>query len=264
MSSLVHNVYLSTGHRDTVKYPSASSFTIDLPQPMTNIHSIRVRSYKFNPECVINANNQNMAITANSGQLIGNVQIPVGDYNQSITDIIGVINTYLGAYDVAFAIDPTTQLVQLTFSGPFVTDYFAIAYCPLLKLLGFNNGIYMYRPASSPGSIPSTSLAYNNVACALRPYTTVNDTDMVLRIIGLEAISSVEPTSNRATAILVSTRTPLTTSMGFLQQELPYPLLQVQHRIQTLRISIWNNNGYLYDLSQSDASFILEFHCHRQ
>lgn len=264
MTSLVHNVYVSTRHRDPVQYPSASSFTIDLPHVLMNIHSLRVRSFKYIPECVININNQNMPVAGNGGQLNGAVQIPTGDYNNDIEDILEAINAYLGAYDVAFVVDPATLLVQLTFNGPFVTDYFSIAYCPLLKLLGYDNGIFIYRTGHTPTptSIPNTSVGYNTVATAARPYRVVNDTDMILRIVGLEAISSTDPVSNRASAILMSTRTPLTSALSFIQQDAAYPLLQVQHRIQTLRVTILNSNGDFYDLNQSDASFILEFHCH--
>lgn len=261
MTSLIHNVYLSTRHRDPVQYQSASSFTVDLPNVLTNIHSLRVRNFKYIPECVINANNQYMPIAANGGAMSGTIQVPPGDYNQNIADILGIINSYLTAYDVAFVVEPLTQLVQLTFNGPFVTDFFAIANCPLLKLLGFDNGIFLYRSGHSPSVIPSMSLGYNTVAYANRAYKVVNDTDLILRIVGLEAISSIDSVSNRATAVLMSTRTPF--AIPYTQQEAVYPLLQVQHRIQVLRVTILNSNGDFYDLNQSDASFIIEFHCTR-
>lgn len=257
---IVRNVFVSTKHRDTVRFPSPAQFTLDMPIVIHKVFGVMVLNYKFVAERLINNNNNEFAFTANGGSLFGTLSIDKGDYNQSISDLLAEINEQLNAYDVQFTLEPVTQRVQLTFTGTFVTDYFAIDKCKLLDLLGFENGICLYRAGSAPSPLPFATIGYETVAVATNPYRVVANTDMILRITDVEAVLSSDRTSNRATAVLVSTRnsekvTERMPKLGY------FPLLQEQHRLQQLRVEILNSDGDPYDIDDEGASFMIEFHC---
>jgi len=258
-NSLVRTIFVSTKHRDIAKYPSASDFSLDLPTTLTQVHGVTIRNMKYVPEALINNNNSRFTFSANSNAYSGTIQIDHGDYNQSITDLLAAINTELNAYDVHFAINPIDNLVRFTFAGPFITDYFAIPPCKLMKLLGFPNGICLYQSNSEPSCFPSGMALYEMVACATSKYRIINDTDLIFRITDIEAILSVDRVCDRATAILLSSRSP-----NYIVKQVHHiytPLLQVQHRIQRFNIKLYNSDGDLYDLNDTDASFTLEFYC---
>lgn len=258
--TFVRNIYVSTRQRDIVKYPSASDFTIELPITLKNVHGVVIRNFKYTPEPLVHNNNRTFTFVANSGTVSGSLSLTKGDYGQDITTLLAEINSYLNAYDVQFSIDTTTQKVQLSFAGSFVTNYFAIPYCPLLQLLGYRTGVCLYRTGLAPATLPNTTIGYDTVAVATNNYRTVNDTDMIIRITDVEAIFSQDATANRATAILMSSRSPLNVT-----EVLPndyYQLMQVQHRLQQLRIKILNSSGTSYDLQDEDASFLIQFYCY--
>lgn len=257
--SIVRNIFVSTKHRDVAKYPSASDFTVEIPLMVKNVYAVTVRNFKYTPEKVINNNNASFSFTANSGTASGTLAIEKGDYNNSIDDILFALNNVLAAYDVQFSLDPATQKVRLTFAGSFVTNYFAIPACKLLTLLGFPSGICLYRTGSAPSPLPSDTFGYDTVAVAASQYREYNDTDLILRITDVEAILSSDLVSNRATAIIMSSRSPQSIVENSAWDALP--LLQIQHRIQQLRIKIVNSDGDLYDLGDENASFLIEFHC---
>lgn len=257
--SIIRNMFVSTSHRDIVKYPSASDFTVDIPLLVKNVFAVVVRNFKYTPEKVINNHNNTFSFTANSGAATGQLKIENGDYNNSIDDILFALNTILAPYDVQFQIDGATQKVEFTFAGTFVTDYFAIPACKLLTLLGFPSGICLYRTGSAPSPLPANTDGYDTAALATNMYYTYNNTDLILRITDVEAILSSHGPSNRATAVILSSRVP--NSVVENTPVNPFPLLQIQQRIQQLRIKILNSDGDLYDLNDEPASFIIEFHC---
>lgn len=239
------NVYISTKQRDVTKYPSASSFTIDLPGVIKRVHSIGVRSFKYTPEPLINSNNNTLEISysGTGGQGTSTIVVPKGDYNEDINTLLDALNNLLDSYNVAFTVDMTTQLVSLVFTQPSTTTTFSISYCGILKILGFSTDVQI---SSGGATAPGT-------------YDVNHDTDLVVRIDGLESIMSVDQTCDRATAILMSNRTPQ--GLSCYTNESEYPLLQVVHRLQTLRIRLLNSDGDPYDFNSNEATFMFEFYC---
>jgi hypothetical protein len=231
-----------------------------MPIVLKNVHAIRVRNFKYTPEPVINNNNNTFQYTfsnsTTSGQ--GSITLLKGDYNQDIGSLMNAANAYLNQYDVQFTLDAPTNLVQLVFSQPSGTQMFEIPYCGLLKLFGYQSGIALYRAGTALPPITAAYTPYAGTAPATALYKAVNDTDLILRINSIEAIFSTDSVCHRATAVLMSNRS--INGFAYYQQELPYPLLQVQHRVQQLRVSILNSDGDPYDLYDEDASFMIEFH----
>lgn len=258
--TIIRNVYVSTRQRNIVKFPSASDFTIDLPIVLKNIYGVVIRSFKYTPEPLIHNGNRTFTFVANSGTVTGTLSLNKGDYSQDITTLLTEVNSYINAYDMQFSIDATTQRVQLSFAGPFVTNYFAIPYCPLLQLFGYTTGICLYRTGQAPVSLPSATAGFDTIALAPNGSRVINDTDMVIRITDVEAIFSQDSVTNRATAILMSSRSPLSVT-EILPNDF-YHLMQVQSRLQQLRVRILNSNGDLYDLQDEDASFLIQFYCY--
>ena len=254
---LIRTVFLSVGHRDVQAYPSSSDFAIDLPATINKVHGVAVRNFKYTPEPLINSNNNVFTFDVD-GSTTGTLRLSKGDYGQSIADLLAEINNLLNAYDVHFMVNPDTQKVDFTFSGSYVTSYFAIPSCKLLKLLGFSSGICLYKTGAS-FSAPAGTVQYENAAAASAAFKIINDTDMILRIVDIEAMLSVDSVCNRATAILLSSRSP--ESVVEQVQYMYSPLLQVQHRVQRLRVKILNSSGDLYDLNGEDASFAIDFYC---
>ena len=160
---------------------------------------------------------------------------------------------------MAFTLNNANK-VSFTFTGGYVSEYFAIPSCKLLTLLGYSNGICLYRTGSAPSPLPSGTFGYETVAVATNAYRVVRDTDMVLRITDIEAVLSTDAVCHRATAVLLSSRSP----QNFVEHmPTQLPLLQIQHRLQQLRIQILNTDGDLYDLGEEDASFLIEFYCYQ-
>lgn len=260
MVDIVKNVYFSTNQRDATRYPSASSFTLDLPDTIKKVAAVRVRNFKYTPESLVNANNRSVTVIV--GSAAHTVTIPQGDYGQSIATFLTTVNGLLATYGIVFTVDANTNLTTLGFttvSG--ASRVVQILYCGLLKILGFTTGVCVYTgPAPAKSSLGPNVIFTGSSTVGSLPCAVINNTDLVLRITGLEAISSVDNTCDRATAVLMSTRVPLGTVYNL--QEKPLPLLQVQHRLQVLRVQILNTVGDPYDLTTGGgASFLLELHC---
>jgi len=257
---VTRNVYLSTSHRDTTAFPSASTFSIFLPMTIKNVFGVRVRCYKYTPEPLINSNNNTIPYTSSAGS--GNIVIDRGDYSQDLTTLMTALNQKFNAIGVQFTFDPVTQLAQFSFISSTSTNYVSIPPCRLLQQLGYpvGMGVYLYKSGHAPSNLAQNYNGYLNVATSTIAASAVNNTDLVLSITNLEAISSFDSVSNRATAVLMSNRTP--NSVNINNDCDMYPLLQTQARIQQLRVNIYDSNGDLYDLGTDNASFMIEFYCY--
>lgn len=254
-------VFVSTRQRDATRFPSAARFDIDLPTTIKYVYGVRVRNYRYTPEPLINLNNRAFGISANAGATTATLTLDTGDYGNDINTLVTAVNALLNTYNVQFTVSETTQRVTLGFTGAFVTSYINIAYCRLLQILGYTTGITLYRTGQAPSPIPSGFTGYNTTAPAPAAYTEINDSDLVLRLTDLEAIVSSDAVTDRATAILMSSRDAKTVVEGCNDY---YTLSQVQSRIQKLRVSMLNANGDLYDLGSAPAVFMIEFYCYRE
>lgn len=241
---LNRNVYISTRHRDVLKYPSASQFQIEAPVVLKHVHAVFVKSSKYVPETLINVHNKTFTVIADDTP--ANLSLASGDYEQSITSLLSAINALLTSYGVAFTVDAVTNKVVLSFTSSSVTT-FSIESCKMLKLLGFSGKVELVQGST-------------NSMAAVNQYTTINDTDLIIRIQDIEAILSSDAVCNRATAIIASSRSKdhLLDNSGCSM----FPLLQVQQRVQQLRINLLNNDGLPYDFGGADASFMIEFFCY--
>jgi len=260
-TNITKNIYFSTNQRDTSRYPSASDFVLDSPVPLTQVHGICIKHYKYTPEALVNNNSRTLDIiaTSSTGQSTTTINIKKGDYENCITHLLSEINSYIKVLNVQFAVDPTSGKVTLSFAGDYVTDYIAFSPSRLLRILGFSKGVAIYR--TSPPSLSNHDV-YQNVATANGPYHMINDTSLVLRITDIETVHSIDQTCNRATAIMMSSRSKY--NMVEQHYSTYFPLIQVQYRVQTLRIKLLNIYGDLYDLDDDDASFSIEFHCNTE
>lgn len=257
----VRNVYVSTSQRDKTAYPSPSDFAIMLPVTLKQVSGVLVKNYKFTPEPLVNANTSAVAYYGLTGttNLSGTVYIAKGDYAQDVNQLLAAINAQLNSFDVQFTVSPS-GLIGLAFAGSYINRFFAIPYCGMLRALGFTSGIYLYRTGYAPSTaaLPNNMTSYANVATSAAVFRMVNNTDLILRINDVETIIANDGPSNRATAILMGSRSPACIIEN--TQCNVFPLLQIQYRIQQLRIQILNTYGEPYDLSTDDASFMIEFH----
>ena len=256
--TICRNVYVSSRQRNTSLFPSAARFDIDLPVTIKYVHGVNVRNYKFSPEMLVNGNNQTFAINVD-GTTPATVRLAKGDYSNDITTLLTALNTAFTTYQITFSVNTTTNKVQLTFSGAYVTNYILIPYNSLLAALGYTTGICLYRTGNAPSPIPTGYTGYDTTAAAPNAYEIVNDGDLVLRIVDLEALYAADSVSNRATAVLPATRE--VRGMVASCPDTYYELNQVQARLQKLRISVFNTAGAAYDIDSSGLSFIIEFHC---
>ena len=86
---IIINVYFSSEDRDADKYPSPSSFVIDLPDTLTQIHGISISHFKFVPEKLMNYYNNTFTFTAVGNTTVnGKITIKPGDYNGNIIMVI--------------------------------------------------------------------------------------------------------------------------------------------------------------------------------
>ena len=254
-------VLVSSRHRDVARFPLAARFDIDIPTTIKYAYGIRVRNYRYTPEKLINANNKTFSVAVNAGATNATLTLNPGDYSNTIDTLVTAVNGLLSAYGVQFSVDKATLRATLSISGGFVTSYINIPFCGLLSLLGYTTGITLYRTGLAPSPIPSGYTGYNMTALAPTAYSEVNDSDLVLRITDLEAIVSPDSVTNRATAVLMSSRDPGAAVEGCNDY---YTLSQVQSRIQKLRVSMLNANGDPYDLGTVPAVFMIEFYCYRE
>jgi hypothetical protein len=263
-NSTHRNIFFSTKQRDKTLFPSSSRFDVELPSALKNVHSIKIRNYKYIPETFISSNNYAIPYTVVSGGTTTDTYyLTKGDYTNGISSLLTAINNLFTAYDVEFTIDTNTQLIKFDFTAATVTGYILIPSCGVLKILGFTNGICLYRTGQAPSPIPDGYTGYSetNGALASEDYIEARETNLVVRITDLEAIVSFDAICDRSTAILLSSRCPLyTIEKG---PDKPYPLLQIQSRIQKLRITLLNMDGEPYDFGGNEASFMFEFHCYK-
>lgn len=255
---ITKNVFVSTSHRDAVAYPDPANFSIFLPSPIKGVYGVRVRKFKFVPAPLINKNTNTLAFTIDSASN-GSATLDKGDY--TVTTLLSAVNTVMDAHGVHFSINPTTNLATCVFSSGSIGSHIYIPGCRLLDILGFPTGLWLYRPGHAPTTpLPNNTVAYENVATAVQQACVAPMSDMILKITDLEAITASDAVTNRATAILCAS------SHGSVYENvdmLMYPLLQVQHRLQQLKVSIFDVNGDPYDI-EGDASFMLEFHCYAE
>lgn len=257
--TICRNVYVSTNQRNKTLFPTASRFDIDLPVTIKYVHGISVKNYKYTPEQLVNTNNQTFSINLN-GSTPATVTVVAGDYSLDIGSLLTAINSAFSTYQIQFT--SSAGKVQLAFTGAYVTNYILIPYNSLLQALGYTTGICLYRTGSAPSPIPVGYTGYDTTATAPNNYSLSINTDLVLRITDLEALYSTDATVNRATAVLPSTRV----TKGVVNQcpDTYYELLQVQARLQKLRITILNSDGQPYDIDNGGASFMLELHYYKE
>jgi hypothetical protein len=252
----VKTFYISSGLRDKRKYPNGSDFTYELPATLNHVVGISIRDYKFSPESLINNANNTFQIFIDNGSTNVIKTLAVGNYNNSISDLIIAINVLLSTYQIAFSLNTSTNLVELTFTGPFVTDYVYLPASPILRFLGFPDGIVLYRSAVPTPSPPSP--LFQTMAVASQAYDVYIMSDMVVRITDLETIQSTDAITNRSTAVLFNSQ-PNYVVKQCLDHYIP--LLQIQSRLQALKIKLLNIEGDYYDTVNNDAAFILEVYC---
>lgn len=257
-TTIIRNVYVSTDQRDITAYPSASDFTLDLPVTLKQVYGVMVKNYKFTPESLINANNTTFSFAGQTGSTVlnGVITVPVGDYSQDITQLLSAINNELAPYQVHFTI--ISGIVEFTFSGGYINKYFSIPYCNILSILGFTNGVCIYRTGELPTNLPQTVVPSLSAGSATNIPQIINNGDLIVRINGVETIVSANSSANRATAVLMASRSPNATLENM--QKHVYPLLQTQSRLQRLQIQLLNTNGDFYDFASDPASFLIEFH----
>jgi len=226
---------------------------------LKNIVGVSFRSFKFGKERIVNENNKVISFTIDEGEanITGSATVNLGDY--TIYQLLSQINSQLAAYGVAFSLIEETKRVVLTFDGAIVQEFITIYPNTILRALGFPNGICMYRtapPASSSGAD-----LYDTSAVAPNAFDISTTSDMVVRIRDVEAIMSNDPIVNRSTMVLYGDADADYTVNR--NQEQYISLLQVQQRLQVLRIQLLNTQGDLYDTINNEATFLICFYCMR-
>ncbi len=216
-----------------------------------------IRDYKFVNETLINENNKSMIIDIDDGAVNGNITLSVGNYDNDISTLLTAINTKIAPYDIQFTLDQNVNRVTLAFTGSFVTDNVMILPSAVLRILGFENGVCLYR--NTEPSLPSGVKGYQTTATAEYKYDTWNLSELILRITDVETVLSNDAVTNRCTAVLFNTGSSNFSSKQCLDHYIP--LLQQQHRLQYLRIKLLNMDGDLYDTINHDACFLIEFYC---
>ena len=245
---IIVNVYFSSEDRDIEKYPSPSSFVIDLPDTLTQIHGISISHFKFVPEKLMNNNNNTFKFTAVGNETVsGTITIKKGDYDTNIVNLLAEINTQLIPYNVMFTVDQTTDRVTLAIqNGAFNTTSFTIDACTILIILGF-------------GKNRDCTVTSNTQTVAKSLPNMINDTSLILRIKDIQTISSVNQHAHRATAVLYCSNCK---DSRIEQSNKDYVALsQMQYRFQRLNVEILNVYGHHYDLTEHNVSFTIRFFC---
>ena len=252
---IVRSFLVDTSKRDPVRYPSSSDFTYELPVTLTNVVGIAIRDYKYFPETLINNNNR--AITVIIDGTTRTVTIANGAYSSNINTLITELNSAFASHNIGFSVNGSNMVV-ISFTGSAIGSYLTIPPSPILRILGFPQGIVLYRSANAPATFPTGYAKYANSGVASSPYDVWTVSDIVLRITDVETIMSNDPVTNRCTSVLFTEQTNQVSS-----QKLDHytPLLQMQHRLQSLRIKLLNTDGDLYDTVYNPALFLIEFYC---
>lgn len=257
----VKSFFISTSARDTQKFPNPAMFTFELPYTIKNVVGFGVRNYKFHKETFINNKNNTITYVIDGGAPV-TINLTKGDYN-TITDFLTHVNTQIAATGIQFVLD-NNGLVRVQYislvpnPANAVQQYIALFPCQALQSLGFTRGIILERPGATLTPITGDFDTATSSATATSPYMIYPCSDMVLRITDIETIFSNNMNTNRASMILYSDQSGYTVTPNI---DAFVPLLQIQHRLQTLRIQLQNTKGELYDITNYDASFILQFYC---
>lgn len=251
---IVRSFYISTESRDKARFPHPSQFTYDLPLTLTNVMGVHVRHYKFPKELLVNENNRRIQVTTET--ITGSVVVNKGDYE--LLPLLTELNSKLDLYGVAFSVDEDVGRVVLTFTDEYVNSV-ALTNRSLLTALGFGRDVCLCRNGALPpptfqGNVYQTSAVAENV------YDVNTISDMILRIADLETILSNDAVTNRATMILYSNMDANFVMLSS-NNNAPLMLLQKQHRLQALRITLLNTLGDLYDTVGSEATFLLDVYC---
>lgn len=257
---IVRSFVVATERRDKNLYPHPSDFTYQLPVTLTNVVGVAIRDFKFGNETLINQTNKTLTIFGDGGAINSTLQLAVGDYGNDIATLLTYVNGLLASYGVSFAIDNVTQKVKFSFSGPTVTNYIYIQACPLLRILGYDSGILIYRTTPPSLSVTNLTMAQTSIG-ATNPYDTYNNkSEMVVRITDVEALLSNDSVTNRCTAILFNTTDTQGRTIRQCQDRFT-PLLQTQARLQALRIKLLNMDGDLFDTINNETVLVIEFYC---
>lgn len=254
---VMRTILVATSKRDKTKYPHPSDFTYELPITLNNVVGMAIRDYKFVNEALINENNKSLTINIDNGAVDGDITLDTGNYDNNISTLLSAINSKIAAYDIQFTLDQNVNRVTLAFTGSFVTSDVILSPSPILRILGYDGGVAMYRTTAP--SLPSGVKSYLTTATAENKYDTWNLSELVLRITDVETILSNDAVTNRCTAVLFNTGSANFSTKQCLDHYIP--LLQQQHRIQALRIKLLNMDGDLYDTINHDACFLIEFYC---
>lgn len=265
---ITRTFYISTEKRDKGLHPHPSKFVYPLPLPLKNVVGVAIDHFKFPKEQLVNENNKRMEITIDAGvvaseqtnEVNGVVLISKGDYG--LIPLLTEMNRKLQLYGIGFSLNQNQERVVLTFTDDFVQYYIAIAPNTLLKALGYESGICLCRPGfTNPPSPAFPCRIYDTAAVAEKEYDVSTISDMVMRITDVETILSNDSITNRATMILYSSMDPTFATNGGHGNKTILPLLQTQHRLQSLRIELLNTLGQLYDTIGSEATFVVQFYC---
>lgn len=258
---VVRTFVVATERRDKNLYPNGSDFTYQLPSTLTNVVGVGIRDYKFGNETLVNQSNKTLRIYGDAGAVDGNLVLTVGNYSNDINLLLNHMNTLLDPYKVQFSINNTTSKVQLTFTNlSGIADFFAIEYNPILRILGFDTGIAIYR-STSPSGIPFQVSASLTTSNAVNAYDVFNNpSELVVRITDVETLLSNDSVTNRCTAILFNDTSSSSKTVHQCQDRFT-PLLQVQARLQALRIKLLNMDGDLYDTVNNEVILVIEFYC---
>lgn len=253
--------FVATGKRDKTKYPHSSDFAYELPIDLKNVIGVAIRDFKFANEPLINENNRYMSVLFNS-TLQSTVTLTSGSYNNDINAVIDELNTEYGpAYHILFSLQNDRVVISIN-GSPSQISNIVLYPSPILRILGFPNGtgVCLYRDGTNPpAGLPTTVIPYNTSATAPNQYDVYNMTEMVVRITDVETIFSNDPVTDRCTAVLFNNG-----PVGYTVKQCAdhyIPLLQVQSRLQTLRIKLLNMEGDLYDTIDNEAAFLIEFYC---
>lgn len=257
----VKSFFISTSTRDRTRYPNSSSFAFDLPYTIKNVVGFGVRNYKFRKEMFVNSKNNAITYAIDGGSSV-TVTLAKGDY-ASIGDFLTELNTKMASTGIQFVLGGDghvrVQYISLVPSPSNAVQQYIILYaCAALEAIGFSQGVVLNRPGSTFTPASSDFDTFTSSGTAVFPYIIQPSSDMVLRITDIETIISNDANTNRASMILYSDQDAYTMNPNL---EPFVPLLQTQHRLQTLRIQLLNMKGEFYDTENHDVSFILQFYC---
>lgn len=256
--NIVRTFLVSSDQRDKTKYPHPSEFSYELPITISNVVGMSVRDFQFKRETLVNENNRYLSIYADDGAVDGTVTLTSGDFDFNLTTLLAEVNDKIRPYDIQFSLDENVNRIVLTFSGNFVDSYITIQPNSILRALGFSSGICLYR-TTPPVNLASNITAFQTSAVADKAYDIWISSNLVMRITDVECIMSNDSTTNRSSAILF---TDISNTYTVMQNaDYYYPLLQIQHRLKTLRFKLLNMEGDLYDTVNHGAVFLLDFYC---